>query len=377
MATILKKPSKDSKGIVVFTHKELNYFRGRPSKPKGLNWFSPKFYFDQGLKVLLSPFYQSKLEKLQKNYVVGIHWGWFARDVKTPSWVNFHLAGKETATFVDNPFIIPLGSSSFTPVCMQPNGADKYWDIICVAKSTKVKMYDELLKSIRRVYDQGHNYKVLFVVASNMHEPKSDYYSDLLDDYNQMFSAKERENFTIIKTDPQTGFQGFSYTFISHLYNQSKVFTLFTQREGVAKVIKEAQLCGLPVVVKSDLEGGGRDYLNEKNSHTFDTYENSHEALIYAVENYKSFEIDSEGLAKELRADYSLDKLKGHLKDYFQQNDLKFEDNLINTDNLNRRFPAHYYDETVFWSRDKKYRFSTTDIVSYKQFSKLYQKLIN
>lgn len=131
------------------------------------------------------------------------------------------------------------------------------------------------------------------------------------------------------------------------------------------------------MVVKSDLEGGGRDYLNDKNSHTFDTYEESHKALIYAVENYQSFEIDNTELIKEIRADHSLESLKRYLKELYQKNNQEFDGKLINTDNLNRRFPAHYYDETVFWSREKKYRFSTTDIISYSQFSRLYNKMVN
>jgi glycosyltransferase involved in cell wall biosynthesis len=376
MATILKKPTQKAKGIIVFTHKELNYFKGRPSKPKGLKVFNPKFYFDQLLKIALSPVYKQKLNKVHKKYYVGIHWGWYARDVRTPNWVDFHLAGKETATFADNPFIIPLGSSNFTPVVMQPTGEKKYWDIICVAKATKIKKYDELLKSIKRIFEEGHQYRVLFVIASNKDEPKSSYYSEILDDYNKLFTAQERERFTIIKTDPNTGFQGFSYSFIAHLYNQSKIFTLFTQREGVAKVIKEAQLCGLPVVVKSDLEGGGRDYLNGKNSHTFDTYEASHKALIHAVENYESFDVENEELVKEIRADHSLENLKKHLKELFSKHNQVFDGELINTDNLNRRFPAHYYDETVFWSRGKEYRYNTTDITSYGQFSRLFKKII-
>ena len=377
MATILKKPSQNSKGLIVFSHKEMNYFKGRPSRPRGIKWFSPKFYFDQALKVALIPVYKKKLARLKKDYFIGIHWGGFSRNIKTPFWVDFHLSGKDTATFVDDPYIIPLGSSNFTPPIMRPMGTEKYWDIICVAKAIKVKKYDELLKSIRRIYDTGREFKVVFVIASNFVETKSHYYTELLNDYYKMFSAKERENFTIIKTDPNLGFQGFSYSFISHLYNSTKVFTMFTQREGVAKVIKEAQLCGLPIVVKSDLAGGGRDYLNDKNSHTFDTYEKSHEALIYAVENYDKFEVDTEELRKQIGAESSIETFKKYLKEFYEKNGQTFDGELINTDMLNRRLPAHYYDESVFWSFENKYRYITTDIFSYKQSKMLFDYLIN
>lgn len=374
MATILKHPNESNKGILIFTHKEFYLFVGKVGRPSKRNIFNPLFYAKLLRKQVLAYYARQKIFRLRKSYLIGVHWGFFAKNVSSPSWVDFHLASENTVDFKNKPFIISMNSSSFTPAVMRPTGASKYWDIICVAKSDHKKKYPELMKSIRAIYDSGRAYKVLFVIASNLNESQSQHYN-ILDNYFLLFSSAERENFTIIKTDPQMGFQGFSYTFLSHLYNQSKVFTLFTQIEGAAKVIKEAQLCGLPVVAKNDLQGGGRDYLNNDNSLSFNTYEDAHLSLIEAVENYQNFKVDVNGLAKSLREDFGLVKLKEHLEVLYKKHGMTFDGILINTDNLNRRLPSHFFDKTVYWNNSPKYRFSTTDITNKKSFDRLLKGL--
>ena len=239
------------------------------------------------------------------------------------------------------------------------------------------KNYPELLKSIRKLYDINQNFKIIFVIASNKNEiGNKNYYNQIFNDYNKLFSPKERELFTIIKTHPETGFQGFSYTFLSYLYNRSKVFTIFSQMEGECRVVKEAQLCGLPVVVKSDVQGGIRDYLNQSNSIYFDNYEDAHIILKEAVNNYDKFKIDTEYWAKELREDYSLDSLKKYLMEFYASKGLKFDEELINTDNLNRRLPAHFYDtQSVPWASDSKFRFITTDITNVFMLRSFFKEL--
>ena len=369
MAHIFKHPENGNKGIIIFTHKELNLFKLNVNRRLLRNLFS---------SLLTNFIFKRKIFKIRENYFVGIHWGFFASEVSTPSWVDFHFSDPGTATFIDNPLVIPLSSAHFTPVVMRVDSTTKkYWDIICVAKSDSKKKYPELLRSIRKLYDMDSNVKVLFVIASNKSESESKkYYNEIFNDYNKLFTPKEREIFTIIKTHPETGFQGFSYTFLSHLYNSSKIFTIFSQMEGVCKVVKEAQLCGLPVVVKSDSKGGIRDFLNTDNSLFFDSYETAHLTLKKALDNYDKFKIDPHLWVKELREDYSLEILKIHFKELYESKKLVFNNELINTDNLNRRLPSHFYDpETVSWASDPKFRFITTDITNYSMLSAFFSKL--
>ncbi|MDA8932501.1 glycosyltransferase, partial [Flavobacteriaceae bacterium] len=329
MAHIFKHPENGNKGIIIFTHKELKLFifkiNRRTVKSPLINLF---IYFN----------FKNKIKKIKKKYLVGVHWGSFSKNQMTPSWVDFHMTAPGTASFRDNPKIIPYNSANFTPIVMRKElNAEKYWDIICVAHNANKKKYPELLRSIRKLYDMDSDVKVLFVIASLKTEPNKNYYNNIFKDYFNLFSAKEREFFTIIKTHPETGFQGFSYTFLSYLYNRSKIFTIFSQMEGECRVVKEAQLCGLPVVVKSDVQGGIRDYLNADNSLFFDEYESAHLTLKKAVDNFEAFNVDPDFWAKELREDYSLENLKKHFKELYKSKGLVFDGKLINTDNLNRR----------------------------------------
>lgn len=356
MAHIFKHPNKSNKGIIIFTHKELQIFNLKLNRRLIKNPF----------RILTAYLvFKTKISRIRKNYFIGIHYGAFHRNLSTPSWVDFHMTAPGTAKFVDDPIILPLNSANFTPLVMQKDlNTEKYWDIICVAQSTYQKKYPELLISIRKLFDVENKVKVLFVIASARDESDSkSYYKTIFEDYYQMFSPKEREQFTIIKTHPETGFQGFSYTFLSYLYNRSKIFTIFSQIEGESRVVKEAQLCGLPIVVKSDVQGGIRDYLNEKNSLFFDKYEEAHIILKKAIDNYNKFKIDTDYWEKELREDFSLIKVRKFFKEFYNSKGLKFDGELINTDNLNRRLPAHFYDiGSVPWASDSEFRFKTTDI---------------
>lgn len=375
MAHIFKERKKSQKGIIVFTHKELSYFEGKLPSWKALIK-TPGIYLNKIFKKIFESYkIKTKLLKIKDEYYIGIHWGFHSENIKTPEWVDFHMSAPGTCTFKGEPFVIPLSSANFTPRVMKNDNKDKYWDLICVAKNDNKKKYPDLLKSIRKIYDLGYNFKVIFIVASNKDEPKSSYYSDLLKDYNEMFSAKEREYFTIIKTHPDTGFQGFSYTFLSHLYNQSKVFTIFSQKEGQCKAIKEAQLCGLPVVVKKDMEGGGRTYLNKSNSIMFDEYENAHTAIIEAVKNYRDYLVDYEKIEIDLGEESSTKKIKSYFSELYKADGKEFDQNLINTDNLNRRLPAHYFDESISWANKPEFRFSTTDIVNKHMFHEFLKAL--
>lgn len=375
MAHIFKHPTPTEKGIVTFTHKELQFLISKMGLPKLNAAKSMPAAKRLYKKLTRSNTAIRQIEKIRESYFIGVHWGFYFENIRTPYWVDFHLASPGTCQFIDEQFIIPLSSASFTPVVMKNNHLPKYWDIICVAKNDHKKKYPELMEQIRKIFDNGYEYNALFVIASNKNETEKGYYSSILDDYFSMFSAQERERFTIIKTDPNLGFQGFSYTFLSHLYNQSKVFTIFSQKEGVCKVIKEAQLCGLPVVVKNDMQGGGRDYLNESNSLTFESYDTAYKTLIEAVENYKNFNVDHDEIEGTIGEKSSLTKLKAHLSELYERNGQKFDGELINTDNLNRRLPAHYFDESISWANSPEFRFKTTDIVNTQMLSDFYNEL--
>ena len=103
----------------------------------------------------------------------------------------------------------------------------------------------------------------------------------------------------------------------------------------------------------------------------FSSYDTAHEVLIEAVENYENFKDTSEQIRKHLGETESLEKLKEYFEILFEKHSQKFDGNLINTDRLNFRLPAHL-NEDVGWV---KTRFETADILSDEQLDKFMKNL--
>ena len=91
-----------------------------------------------------------------------------------------------------------------------------------------------------------------------------------MDDYDRLFSFEEKKIFTIdvpnsknIYIRTQAGCRCLKFII------KPEFFLYFLMKRGKAGVIAEALVCGIPVVVKKHLMGGGRGYLNDKNSQNY------------------------------------------------------------------------------------------------------------
>ena len=364
MAHIFKHPKGNTKGIIVFSHKEIFHFVKylKNTRFQSLNRIQSSFLPKDELK----GFYKKGFDQLRKKYFVGMHFGRFTPDQHTYDFVDFYMAGEGTVTWLKQakPFWIPMNSRNFVPSFFRNEEyQNKYWDLITVSSVLNVKNTDVLIREIRKMYDLNKKFKILFVIPSRYNETEERFNTKLLEYYDQNFSYEEKSLFTILKLSPELSFMGISKKQLVHFYNSSKVFTLFSQLEGESRVISEALLCGLPVVVKNDLIGGGRDYLNESNSFYFNEYEKAHLTLIQAIENYSS-RIPNNELTKELREDKSIEKLKEYFDDLYQEHNSTFDGELININQLDNRLPSHYND--VKWSLGK---FKTADVLSKEQFN--------
>lgn len=343
------------------------FFPGK-NKVKLIISLGRNFSFTTGSELLINLVIPNRIRKAfrktQMHYFVGVHYGWTASSIPLYENCDFLMTPQQIDTNRNNQILhIPLASRNFTPQCFQNKNQIKDWDILCVSRLNKLKNLDYLLKSIRKIFDHGYNYKVLMIVPENKKMDKKRFYMNLMNDYYSLFSSNERQNFSIMLLSSNIGFPGLPFEVMSHFYNSSKIFTLFSNAEGSSKVISEALLCGLPIVVKDNLEGGGRDFLSKDNSVLFSSFENAHESLIQAVENYDLFKVENETLRQNLSEEFSLEKLKEYFKKLFEENGQTFDSKLINTDHLNIRIPAHL-NENIPWAKE---RFSTADIVTHKQ----------
>lgn len=320
MPCLLKPPVGRSKGILVFTHKERRFLHSSSA-------------------ALLDA-----IELVRRRYVVGMHWGHFYDDMGDIPGVDFHLSGQGTVKFRPGTKAprIPLCSRNFTKACFTVADGPKFWDIVNVSRPIRVKHLDQFLTVIRKIYDRGHSPRVLLVCpcAETMTE-EDGWYTSLYDDVQKLFSAEERQRITLLMLNAQ----GYPFPLpsetIAHFYQASRVFTLFSDQEGESRVIAEALLCGLPVVVKRELRGGGRDYLDAGNSRQFDSLDEACSMFIELLSDEQARVFDPKPLEVELSERHSGPKLEAALRNVFAGLGVEFA-GPIDLEDLGRKLPAHH-----------------------------------
>jgi glycosyltransferase involved in cell wall biosynthesis len=314
---VLKDGAPSSKGIVVFTHKERSVIE------------------DGGAALL------PILDEFREHYLVAMHWGHYAADVEEIPWVDVHLAAPGTISFapgVRTPRI-PMASRNFIPSIFDDRGGDRRWDVLSVARPLHVKNLDQLLRSIRIAYDRGHRISALLLCPCAPVMKESDgWYTRMWNDYIEMFSPEERELVTVLMLGPEGYPFPVSSTYLAAVYNDSKSFALFSDKEGESRVVAEALLCGLWILAKSDVRGGAGDYLTDGNSRRFSTPEEAADALI-ELHSTDMRPADPAPLRAEMSEIDTAPRLREELEALLPPGD--HHDGLWHLENLARELPSH------------------------------------
>lgn len=315
MAFVLKAPIGSSKGVVMFTHKE------------------------RSLLNLSAPLIGRALSQLRERYLVGMHWGFYAVDVPVFPAVDFHLTKPSTVQFRAPAQVrtLPFNSSMFTPAYFRQEERPKHWDIISVTRDAKFKNTDQLLQALRIVYDQRpQTHTLVICTASAVPDPEREDLG-LWQQYEQSFTELERERFKLVMTNGSIF--PFARRDVAFFYQSSRVFTLFTETEGVAKVVNEALLCGLPVVIKAGFKGGGADYLTAENSRRFSSVAEGARALLQTLDG-GPVRFDTGELAREVSETHSVQRFERALAELFAELGIPYEGQIDAVD-LSRKLPAH------------------------------------
>ena len=359
MAHIFKKATKDSKGIIVFTHKEWSYFSAikplRRIKRAGL---LPAF-LDYDIK----PSYERKIKKLRRKYVVGVHFGFYYPHHFSSKLVDFVMASEKNLPHLDKViYRIPLNSRNFIPSNFKPDQTcEKIWDVIAVARDVKFKHIPRIFTSIKKSFSINPDLRYLLIVPSQ-YKDRWGKEKGLADFYYQTFDNKERDNVTFLYLHP-TLRMGIQQSQLIKFYNQSRAFTLFSEAEGESRVISEALCCGLPVIAYAGLKGGGLDLLDDTNARLFKNFDDAHNSFVDALNAFPTGLGDTH--AKLTREDFMIEPLHEHFGYIYQRQEALFDEQLDVVDSLDMRLPAHYMD--VEWCFDKSK--PTADILSVKQFT--------
>jgi len=369
MVLLWKTPNATNKGIIIFTHKEIN----QHCIPFG---------------------------SIKQKYFIGLHIGcWFTKKKIIPAYVDFILSSPNQLEEQPVKYLIPYNSRNFLPTYFDPiinknkEGLieslkifnshsklkirdeifkdienlkqDKFWDIITIAKPNHIKKLDIFLQEIKKVLQKNSNTKILIIsaIAPNEYKHKHDHHN-IEKIIATDFSIEEQSNITLLRPECGTN-EGIDNIHIYPFYQWSKIFCFFTEYEGESRVTHEALCCGLPIVCYKHLKGGANEYLHENNSIQFENYEEAHLSIIECIQNYKTLNLEFEDMQAILREDKSINILKKEFEKLYLQNGLVFDNELIDYDQLHFRLPGHYYyDEWAKFSDNE-----TSDIMNGKQWN--------
>ncbi|MDP7141944.1 MAG: glycosyltransferase [Alphaproteobacteria bacterium] len=317
---VMKEPEGQSKGIIILTHNERHLLTTAP----------------RTLRLLL--------DKIKEEYFLGMHSGGYQKHMIDVPYVDFYMSAAGNMRVPDtwNKPHIKMSSREFIPVCFQPNlHIHKIWDILYITRPILQKRIDHFFLVMKRVLEKRPHTKILLIVSDTQIKRAGYSYLNLYKDYHLIFTEEQKKQLEILHLKSKKTNFPLSPSEIASYYNQSRIFTLFSDREGESRVIAEALLCGVPIVAKSYLAGGGRDYLNAENSRLFTSDEEACDAFCSLLDDPISISpkmIDE--IAVQTREDYTVQKLTEELRDLYSAKGLPFDGQLY-MDGLTRRLPSH------------------------------------
>lgn len=228
MACLLKAPSADWKGVVVFTTPERDQVIAKSAETR------------------------SAIEALKKRFVIGLHHNWHDYSFRYDPLFDFSMAGDDDLQEVDGrPFPrIPLDACNFAPPCFAPSTGKKFWDVLCISRAVSFKNIPDIFATIRSLYDAGHKLRVLYLCPVPVSTASAKSKTDLLDiraRFEALFPSDERRRFTLMTMD-------FDYPFpldletLAFFYAGSRVFLHQAAEERRVRVAGYSWASGLPVI---------------------------------------------------------------------------------------------------------------------------------
>jgi SAM-dependent methyltransferase/glycosyltransferase involved in cell wall biosynthesis len=224
MACLIKTPSNGAKGVVTLTTQERDKL------------------------VYAFPDIRNQVLALKDRYLIGLHHNWHDTALKYDPLFDFHLAGAEDLVEVNGLEIplIPMDACNFSPSCFYPQDGEKFWDILFVARAVEFKGIPEFFKAIRRLYDQGKFLRVLFICPIPP-DPGAGILKNVRQLYEDLFSVKEQDTFTLLTADYRYPFP-FDLPTLAYFYRASKIFVHSAPDERRCRVAAYAWSTNMPVV---------------------------------------------------------------------------------------------------------------------------------
>lgn len=228
MACILKAPSAHSCGVMIISTQERDHQINR------------------------DPTLREAINQLKKDrWLIGLHHNWHDLKFTYDPLYDFSMAGEGDLVEVQGKEVplIPMDACNFVPDIFRPGAGEKFWDILYVARAVNFKRIPEFFESIRRLYDAGHKYRVLFICPVPPYDPKEEktVFYKIREAYDKLFSEPEKDLFNLLTINYRYPFP-FDLETLAHFYRSSKIFVHTADDERRCRVAAYAWASGLPVV---------------------------------------------------------------------------------------------------------------------------------
>ncbi len=313
----LKKTTKKSKGILVFSHKEyINLFNKTISK--------------------------RILEEINKHYLIGIHWGISKDNIVESKYVDFHLSlpGVLPTNFEnENPIdpIVEKASRSFIPsnIFFENKDIEKKYDVINVGRKVKMKRNLDLFLIINELLKKNNKLKVLLIITdANVRKWTYDWLFE--ENFNKVIEKRYRKNIEIISFKSLE--EKPSHEFIARKLNESKTFLFTSRREGVAKVTAEAALCNIPIIMYKNFRGAASYGLEEEKV----KYYNSISEAVDSINSFLEFKrLPARNIENDVLNDkQNIVRLEEEIKSIFNKYN-EYWEGAIDTRDLSERINSY------------------------------------
>jgi hypothetical protein len=197
------------------------------------------------------PELRKAIEGLKGRWLIGLHHNWHDWKFRYDPLFDFSMAGDGDLIEVDGKEVprIPMDACNFVQETFHPGMAEKFWDILYVARAVNFKRIPEFFDAVRQLYDRGHKYRVLFICPVPPYDPKEEktVFYKIRDVYDKMFSEAEKDLFNLLTIEYRYPFP-FDLDTLAHFYRSSKVFVHTADDERRCRVAAYAWASGLPVV---------------------------------------------------------------------------------------------------------------------------------
>ncbi len=294
MACILKAPTPDAKGIIMFTTAERDQV------------------------ILKDRKLQRNLWDLKSNWMIGLHHNWHDFNFVYNPLFDFSMAGEEDLREVNRkPFsVVPMDACNFVPEFFEPQDGSKFWDILYVARPVGFKRIPEFFQCIRSLYDQGHNYRVLYICSIppyNRRDRNTVLY-DVRGLYDSIFSEEEKDRFTLLSLSHRYPFP-FDLETLAFLYKSSRIFVHFSDEERRCRAAAYAWATGIPVVgmasVASLLPG---TYRIKPYYYEISDYAEFPSKIVQAIEESQNDQYNFQKVREHISTSYTTPVLRERLK---------------------------------------------------------------